>query len=115
MIKRSAIITGIFILCSGILFATANSASLNIDVENRATITGSVLDAQSGEPIVGAEVVLVELNQTTTTDENGDFSLEAEPGEYTLEVEADGYEKSEERVEVTEDGTNVWIELEPEY
>lgn len=114
MIKRSAIIAGIIILCSGILYATAISESPIADIEKRAMIAGTVLDAQNEEPIAGAEVVLVEVNKTTSTDENGRYALEAEPGEYTLAVEADGYETAEEKVEVIEEGTNARIELEPE-
>ncbi len=43
-------------------------------------ITGRVLDAQSGEALVGVTVVVKGQQTGTTTDVNGKFSMEAEPG-----------------------------------
>lgn len=56
------------------------------------SILGRVLDAQSGEPIVGADVQLVGLPFRATTVAEGRFALAAvPPGEHTLRVQRLGY------------------------
>ncbi|MCX7948157.1 MAG: TonB-dependent receptor [candidate division WOR-3 bacterium] len=55
-------------------------------------ITGKVVDAKSGQPIVAAAVYLEEIGIGTYTDENGEFVLlRVPPGTYTLKVEFTGY------------------------
>ncbi len=78
------------------------------------TIVGQVVDAKTGDPIPGANVTLVEYNQTVTTDVNGTFTFNVEPGTYTLFVEAEGYFNATVSVNVGENETVVvQIPLEP--
>jgi len=82
-------------------------ASRNVDIVARTTsnvtfvlipasgmLTGSVLDAQSLEPIAGTTVRLlgVALDRRTQTDAAGHYRFEAVPiGSYSVEAQRDGY------------------------
>ena len=79
-------------------------------------ITGTVTDEQTGNPVEGATVLLVEdANvQPVQTDENGNYTLKAYHGIYTLKINARGYHGKEVEVEVAGDVT-VDLELEPFY
>ncbi|MBK1438893.1 SusC/RagA family TonB-linked outer membrane protein [Parapedobacter sp. ISTM3] len=48
-------------------------------------IAGRVTDGQ-GEPLAGATVKITELNRTTLTDGEGNFSISVQPGAYSVEV-----------------------------
>jgi hypothetical protein len=79
------------------------------------TLSGTVIDGELEEGVPGAEVVLEETGETTTTDEYGTFTFtEVEEGNYNIVVEADGFEPASVEVEVNEEGTVIEIILEPE-
>jgi hypothetical protein len=66
------------------------------------TVRGKVVD-EEGNPIQGARVRIEGTALSTTTDENGEFTLENVPaGDYSLEVEKDGYEQETSSVTVSE-------------
>lgn len=56
-----------------------------------ATLSGYVRDAETGEDIVGASVVIKELMRGVPTNTQGFYSLTAPVGEYTLEITSVGY------------------------
>jgi len=57
-------------------------------------ITGKVVDANTGEPLPGANIVLKETTIGAATDINGTFLiLNVPPGRYSLEVSMIGYSK----------------------
>jgi TonB-dependent receptor len=59
------------------------------------TLNGSVKDAQSKEPLIGAAVVLQNLNKGTATDENGNYVIQDIPeGEYEVLVSYVGYKQA---------------------
>ncbi len=49
-------------------------------------ITGKVLDAESGETIPGANVLVVGTSQGASTDIDGNYSISIEPGTYSLRI-----------------------------
>ncbi len=56
------------------------------------SIIGRVVDAKTGEPISKVKVIVVGSQQSTTTNENGNFTLQnLEPGEIELYVTTVGY------------------------
>lgn len=75
------------------------------------TISGHVTDVDTGEPIEGAEVVVVHSGGaeagTASTDGSGNYTVDdLPPGTYTVTVEHDDYESAtQEDVEVTEGQT----------
>lgn len=112
MIKKAVMFISVMVLSIGIAFATSNPDVEKVETVTYANVAGSVVDANSGEVIPNATVT---LNETSaTTDEYGAFIIEdVDAGSYTLTVEAEGYETAEESVEVTEEGANVEIALQP--
>jgi protocatechuate 3,4-dioxygenase beta subunit len=115
MIKQGVMVAGIMILCFGFIFAATKSETHQIDPEPLAMITGNVVDANSGDGIPHAQVELNGLGETTTTDLYGQFSFQnVDPGTYTISVDADGYRKANETVDVPAEGTQIEVELEPE-
>lgn len=56
------------------------------------TLKGQVIGQDSGQPVAGAKVHLVELNRATTCDEQGAFGFANVPrGTFTLGAHAEGY------------------------
>jgi TonB-dependent receptor len=84
-------------LISPLLLSTAALAASG-------TITGSVKDAQTGEPLPGANILIVGTSLGAASDLNGEFVLPKVPvGEYTLRATYIGYEQLEARVKVVAD------------
>lgn len=69
------------------------------------SINGRVIDKESGEPIPFATVRLNPGNLGTSTDFDGNFVLESEPGNYTLDVSYVGYSEISKNLNVDEKGT----------
>ncbi len=56
------------------------------------TVTGQVVNAQSGDPLVGAAVRVLETGQSTTTDASGNFALsDVSAGARTLSASLAGF------------------------
>ncbi|MFB6248363.1 MAG: carboxypeptidase-like regulatory domain-containing protein, partial [Salinibacter sp.] len=69
-------------------------------------ITGTVVGANTGEPLPGANVVIPGTEYGTATDKSGSYVLEVEPGTYTVEASFVGYQTStRESVDVEAGGT----------
>lgn len=65
------------------------------------SITGKVTDAETGETVPGANVLLVESEQGSATDADGTYTIDGvSPGTYTLRVTFVGYNAYEQQVEV---------------
>ena len=67
------------------------------------TITGIVTDAETGEPIVGASVRLVDSKLGTAADEKGNFKLQVPSANAILQITSVGYKTIEIKVQ---DGVN---------
>ena len=70
-------------LCAALLFGAVAYAQ-------NVKITGTVVDADSGEPIIGAAVIVPGTTQGTSTDIDGKFTLDA-PAGTDLEFSCIGY------------------------
>ncbi|MDY0408760.1 carboxypeptidase-like regulatory domain-containing protein [Virgibacillus soli] len=92
------------------------TANFTLNELPQATITGTVTHEKTGNPIEGATVIVVEDANIAPveTDENGNFTLTAYEGTYTLRVVASDFYKKE--LEVNLDGNvDLNVELEPFY
>lgn len=58
------------------------------------TVTGTVVDAANGEPVIGASVLIVGTTSGTITDFDGNFSISAAQGA-TLQISYMGYKTQE--------------------
>lgn len=103
------------------LFTLIAATNSDIEVEKNVqettiSLTGTVVDATTREGIPQAQVTLEEAGESTSTDEYGSFYFsELEVGTHSLSVEAVNYRPAQERVEVTEEGATIEIQLDPEY
>ncbi len=71
-----------------------------------ASVTGSVRDAQTGEPLPGANVLLVGTSFGASTDLNGNFTIrDVPPATYTLRATYVGYKAKDTKVNVGEGAT----------
>ncbi len=77
------------------------------------TISGTVTDSSTGDPIAGATVTANGISVSTGTD--GIYSIELPPGTYTVTASADGYDDSSKTdiTVVAEETTPVDFELTP--
>ena len=86
---------------TGISYKMAENNVIVLSVEEKKstarTVRGVVLDKSNNDPIIGASVVVKGTTQGTITDYDGNFSIEAAPGQY-LQVSYLGYQTYELRV-----------------
>lgn len=75
------------------------------------TVSGLVKDAQTGEPLIGANVVYGPT-KGTVTDYEGNFSLKLSPGRYELQVSYVGYEPKTREITVQNRSMILVFELE---
>lgn len=96
------------LLLASLLLATGNALAQNV-------ITGRVTDAQSGEPLIGASVIVKsEKNKGVVTDIDGKFSLQTKvEAPLTLRVEYVGYRALD--VDVYDFEESVEIHLQESY
>ena len=75
-------------------------------------IVGTVRDAESGLPLIGAHVLILPDGPGTTSDENGRFEIgDISPGEYRLKTSYVGYEADERTIRVGKRGFVLSIRL----
>jgi len=73
------------------LFTFSNAFAQNIG-----TISGLILDQSTGEPLTGANIVLLDTRLGAASDLNGEYQiLKIPPGEYTLRASMLGYSSLE--------------------
>ncbi|EQB37268.1 hypothetical protein M948_01665 [Virgibacillus sp. CM-4] len=92
-------------------------ADFTLEEMDQFTVSGTVTDQQTGEPVSGATLLLEEdANvEPVTTDEEGNYSLTAYKGSYTLKVVASGYHGTEVEVSLEDGDVTENVELEPFY
>ena len=84
-----------------------------VNVDKIITLSGMVEDAQSGEPLIYANLYLLEQNIGTETNEAGNYSLTVRSGVQRLYVSYLGYKKTILELKLKKDST-LNISLEPE-
>lgn len=89
-------------------------AIVDVHAQNKFTLSGVVKSAQTGETLIGANVVVRELqNVGAASNAYGFFSLTAPEGRYTILVQYLGYRTRKDAVDLRQD-TTVNFELTPE-
>ena len=78
------------------------------------SISGTVTDAATGEPLMGTNIVVKGTNTGATTNENGYYELKLEPGDYTINIFFISYESLTRDITIGE-GENIEMDfsLEP--
>ena len=78
------------------------------------TIKGIVKDADTQEPLIGANIVVLGTSLGSTTDEDGSFVILNVPeGEYKIEISYLGYQQVEKMVTVGTEDVTLTVELTP--
>lgn len=94
-----------------------SEADFSLKEVTQNTISGTITDEATGEPIEDATVMLVEDANISPveTDADGNYTLEAYQGEYTLKVLASNYHGKEVEANLEDGDAEVNVELEPLY
>ena len=71
----------------------------HLSFSQKGEIKGTIKDAASGETIVGATILIAE-GKGTQTDLDGNFSIKADSGQYTLSISYVGYEPQKLKIKV---------------
>ncbi|MBN1352707.1 TonB-dependent receptor [candidate division KSB1 bacterium] len=91
--QRWSVAFSMLLLVGAILFASDSSAQTAI--KTKGWITGSVVDAETGEPLIGANVVIEGTMMGAAADINGNYKiLHVPPGTHTLLIMMMGYTKT---------------------
>jgi len=99
MIRQNPLLWFI-VVCVLCLFGTPDALAQE-SAASDGSISGMVLDTETEEPLVGANVVIEGLQRGTSTDADGNYRLEEVPaGDHTLIVTFIGYERREQDVSV---------------
>ncbi len=83
-----------FLLIGGISFAAKS--------QEKITLSGYVKDAENGETLIGATVVVNELNSGNITNVYGFYSITIPPGLYEVDFRYVGYETITKQIDLTE-------------
>ncbi len=75
-----------------------------VKAEGKLRLNGHVLDAASGEPVVGVMLRIGDTNTTTYTDNYGFYSFNLEPGDYEINIVGGGQADAKRRVRLYSDG-----------
>ena len=97
---------------SRVLLSIALFVLLSATAFCQTTVSGTVKDNTSEEPIIGAAVLATSSNGDFT-DNDGRFEIELPEGEYTLIIRALGFEKKELKITVAEKELELQVNLEP--
>ena len=84
--------------------------SFKSNAQDKATLSGYIVDASNGESLIGAAIFVKELNTGTISNEYGFYSISLEKGQYTFEYSYLGY-KTVTRVIDLDNNKTVKIEL----
>ncbi len=95
-----------------LIFILFCSFSLLASGQNKKTISGLVKDKNTGEPLIGANVVLLPDNKGISTDVYGFYSLETESRFVNIKASYVGYRLFQKEIEIT-GNTRLDIYLEP--
>lgn len=76
-----------------------------VESGGRTVIRGSVVDGEDQAPVIGATIMIEELQRGAASDEEGKFEIQLEPGNYTLAVQYVGYRNRDIPITVISSGS----------
>lgn len=90
-------------------------ADFTLEEIPKGTVKGMVTDQSTGEVIEDAQLLLVEDANISpvTTDDEGNYHIDAYEGNYTLKVIARGYHYEEKDITIDNDQSEINLKLEP--
>lgn len=98
------------ILTMIVAIAFTSCSEDTIDVELRGSLTGTVTNDETGEPLEGVTITTNPASTTVLTDAEGVFLIPViTVDDYSVQAELDGFQTAFEPVAITEDNTSVVI------
>ena len=98
------------VLCAGLAAVPSPAHAQQSDT---VTLSGTITDATTGTPLTGASVYVASLERGSTAGEDGEFSLEVQPGRYTVRFDYVGYQSDSRTLDLRSD-LEVDVELQRE-
>lgn len=100
-----------------IVIDEATDANFTMDEIAQSTVSGTITDEATGEAVEGATLLLVEDANISPveTDSDGNYSITAYEGDYTLKVIARGYHGQEADITIGDSAIDQDFALEPYY
>lgn len=92
---------------------TLHASEDDDEKSDRKIISGHISDAQNGESLIGATLLIKELGVGTVSNNYGFYSMSVQAGTYTFVCSYVGYQNFERKIELTEN-RRLEIELVPE-
>lgn len=107
---KMSLILILTLFLSGILIAQEN-----VQIPEKFSIKGKVINADTQKEIVGATLTITSTSKHHISGKNGNFNFSVLPGSYELAVSQKGFKSITKKLEITKkDITNLIISLEPE-
>jgi iron complex outermembrane receptor protein len=69
--------------------------------QSTGTLKGSITDAKTGEPLIGASIIVLGTNFGTTADINGNYSMKVPTGSHKIQVSYVGYKPVRKDIKVS--------------
>ena len=89
-------------------------SSITVHAATKGKIKGSITDADTGEPLIGANVIIQGTSQGAATDLDGNFLILAvSPGVYKLRASMIGYETMIQTQVIVEVDRTIIIDFQP--
>ena len=92
-----------------VLTATLLLTSL-LSFAQRSSVTGKITDS-SGNPLIGATVIVQGTSTGSVTDIDGSYSLALSPGSYTLDFSYTGYDPTSQTVTIGQGATTLNVKM----
>ncbi len=80
--------------------------SISLFAQEKFTLSGTIIDANSNETLIGVNVVLPELKTGVTTNEYGFYSITIPKGVYTVQISYLGYQTLQESITLDQNVKN---------
>jgi len=81
---------------------------MNVGRYKKGILKGKVIDGKTGETLVGAVVFNTKMEEGVTTNRDGKFEMEMPSGEHSLNISFVGFESSNIKIKLIEDGEAVF-------
>jgi hypothetical protein len=75
--------------------------TLLLSQTNKQIVRGTIIDGKTKEPLVGANVLILNLNDGVSSDKSGSFYLFLNPGKYVLKISCIGYNSLIDTINIT--------------
>lgn len=89
-----------------IIFLVVLLSSISCFAQDKFTLSGTIIDANSNETLIGVNVVIPELKTGVTTNEYGFYSITVPQGTYSVQISYLGYQTIEESINLNQNIKN---------